>query len=335
MPCGSLPNCRYMVNNENGVTSPAMTKPREVEHVEVACLVDNTMDSMLSDSEIAKRDPVRSDWDSRPLFAEHGFSAVLSLEVSGGTRRLLFDAGLDPLAAPNNAAAMNLDLTSCDAVALSHGHVDHFGGLLTIKQSIGRGRIPLVLHPYALRTRYSKLRSGEFLTAPAPDKTKLSEAGYNVVEKRESSLWVNDSVLVTGQIPRRNDFETGVPDHYSEIDGRIQLDPLVEDDQAVVVNVKDKGLVVITGCGHSGLINTLNYAKELTGEDRIYAAMGGMHLGGRLSEPRIPRTMEELKKLNPHLVIPCHCSGLRAMSEMMNQMPSSFIQNSVGTRYTF
>ncbi len=293
------------------------------------------MDSMLSDTEIAKRDPVRSDWDSRPLFAEHGFSAVLNLKSDGRTQSFLFDAGLDPLAAPNNAAAMNLDLTSCDAVALSHGHVDHFGGMLTIKQRIGQRRIPLVLHPYALRTRYSKLRSGEFLKDPPPDKMKLSDAGYDVVERREASLRVGDSVLVTGQIPRTNDFETGVPDHYSEIDGRIQLDPLVEDDQAVVVNVKDKGLVVITGCGHSGLINTLNYAKELTGEDRIYGAMGGMHLGGRLFEPRIPRTMKALKKLKPRIVIPCHCSGLRAMSEIMNQMPGSFIQNSVGTRYAF
>jgi len=312
-----------------------MMRLRQVERLEVACLVDNTADAMLSNNEIAKRDPARSDWDSRPLFAEHGFSVLLSLKSDGGTHSLLFDTGLDPLAAPNNAAAMNLDLSRCDAVALSHGHVDHFGGLLTVKRSMGAGRVPLILHPYALRTRYSKLRGGKYLPAPPPDRVKLSEAGYDVLEKKEASLWVNESVLVTGQIPRKNEFETGVPNHYSEVDGRIRLDPLVEDDQAVVVKVKRKGLIVITGCGHSGLINTLAYAKELTGEDRVYAAMGGMHLAGRLFENRIPRTMKELKKLNPRFIIPCHCSGLRMMSELMCQMPGAFVQNSVGTRYTF
>ncbi|MCI0557641.1 MAG: MBL fold metallo-hydrolase, partial [Nitrososphaera sp.] len=107
------------------------------------------------------------------------------------------------------------------------------------------------------------------------------------------------------------------------------------DDQAVVLNVKDKGLVVITGCGHAGIINTLNCAKELTGEDRIYAVVGGMHLTGALFEPIIPRTMDELERLRPRYVVPCHCSGLKAMNEIARKMPDAFIQNGVGTNYVF
>jgi 7,8-dihydropterin-6-yl-methyl-4-(beta-D-ribofuranosyl)aminobenzene 5'-phosphate synthase len=99
------------------------------------------------------------------------------------------------------------------------------------------------------------------------------------------------------------------------------------------LNVKDKGLVIITGCGHAGIINTLNYAKELAGEDRIYCVIGGMHLSGGLFEPIIPRTIEELEKLKPRYAVPCHCSGLKAMTEIARKMPAAFIQNSVGTSY--
>jgi 7,8-dihydropterin-6-yl-methyl-4-(beta-D-ribofuranosyl)aminobenzene 5'-phosphate synthase len=101
------------------------------------------------------------------------------------------------------------------------------------------------------------------------------------------------------------------------------------------LTVKDKGLVIITGCGHAGIINTLNYAKELTGEDRICCVLGGMHLSGGLFEQIIPTTMDELEKMKPKFVVPCHCSGLKAMTEIARRMPASFIQNSVGTSYIF
>ncbi len=101
------------------------------------------------------------------------------------------------------------------------------------------------------------------------------------------------------------------------------------------MKVKDKGLAVITGCGHAGIINTLNYAKELTGKDRVYAVLGGMHLSGGLFEQIISKTVRELEELKPRFVVPCHCSGLKAMNEIARRMPDAFIQNSVGTNYVF
>ena len=112
-------------------------------------------------------------------------------------------------------------------------------------------------------------------------------------------------------------------------------DPLIQDDQCVVLNVRERGLVVLTGCGHSGIINSLNYAKELTGVERIYAVMGGMHLSGALFEPIIPRTIGELERLRPEFLVPCHCTGVKATNEILRTMPNTFIQNSVGTTYTF
>ncbi|MHB8567904.1 MAG: MBL fold metallo-hydrolase [Nitrososphaerales archaeon] len=311
-------------------------RPREIGNVQVTCLVDNSVDVLLASNEIAKRASLREDWDSKPLLAEHGFSAVLSLEVNGKTRRVLFDAGLDPRTATWNAEVLNLDLSGCDSVISSHGHIDHTGGLLNVKDIIGKGkRIPLLVHPFAFRNRLVKFPDGKIFRLRAPNKQALSDSGYDVIEKKEISLLADDSLLVTGQIPRTNDFEKGMPIHYSEVDGKLEPDPLIEDDQAIIFNLKDKGLVVITGCAHAGLINTLTYAKELTGEDRIYAVMGGMHLSGGLFEKIIPRTVDELKKIKPRFMIPCHCSGVRAVNEIMNQMPNSFIQNSVGTTFMF
>jgi 7,8-dihydropterin-6-yl-methyl-4-(beta-D-ribofuranosyl)aminobenzene 5'-phosphate synthase len=115
----------------------------------------------------------------------------------------------------------------------------------------------------------------------------------------------------------------------------MENDPLIKDDQAIILSIKDKGLVVITGCGHSGIINILKYAKELTGEDRIYAVIGGIHLTGGIFEPIIPRTIDKLEKLKPRFLIPCHCSGLKAVNEIARKMSNAFIQNSVGTTYVF
>ncbi|MEW5840991.1 MAG: MBL fold metallo-hydrolase, partial [Thermoproteota archaeon] len=219
----------------------------------------------------------------------------------------------------------------------SHGHIDHAGGLLSLRNKLDqKQKIPLVLHEDAFRNRLVKFPDGRTIDLPAPDRTLLAKARYEVVERHCPSSWVDDGALVTGEIPRVTGFEKGFPNHYLELDdGKLEADPLIKDDQAVVVNVKDKGLVVVTGCGHAGIINTLQYAKELAGEDRIYAVLGGMHLSGRLFEPVISPTLEALEKLKPRFIVPCHCSGFKAISEIARRMPDAFIQNSVGTTYVF
>ena len=180
-----------------------------------------------------------------------------------------------------------------------------------------------------------KFKDGRIINLPAPNRSDLTRAGYTIVEKQSPSLWIEDSILITGEIPRINDFEKGFPNHYSEIDGKMENDPLIKDDQSFILNIKDKGLVIITGCAHAGIINIIQYAKELSGEDRIYAIFGGMHLAGGMFEPLIPKTITELERLKPEFIIPCHCSGLKAISEISKDMSKAFIQNSVGTNYIF
>jgi 7,8-dihydropterin-6-yl-methyl-4-(beta-D-ribofuranosyl)aminobenzene 5'-phosphate synthase len=312
---------------------------KEVERLEVTCLVDNTVDLLLPNTEVARRPVLAKNWYKQPLVAEHGFCAVLTLHLDGMKHSLLLDSGLDPFAACHNADVLELDLSNCESLISSHGHIDHAGGMLNLRKKMNsEKRIPLVLHEDAFRNRLVKFQDGRTIDLPAQNRSILTNAGYRIIEKNSPSLWIGDEVLVTGEIPRTNNFEKGFPNHYSlveEEEGKMEPDPLIKDDQAIILKVKDKGLVIVTGCGHAGIINTLNYAKELAEEDRIYAVLGGMHLSGGLFEQIIPRTVEELEELKPRFVVPCHCSGLKAVNEIARKMPNAFIQNSVGTNYIF
>lgn len=310
-------------------------KLKEIDKVEVTCLVDNHVDLLLPNEQIAHRPSVRESWYERPPMAEHGFSVAVTLEINGTKHRILFDSGQSPWTADYNSEVLDFDLSYCEAVILSHGHVDHAGGLLNIRKKMDAQSIPLLVHEHVFRRRLFKFPDGKTLNLPAPNKSLLIQAGYNIVEKNSPSLWIDDHLLITGEIARTNNFEKGLPNHYSEVDGKIESDPLIKDDQAIVLNIKDKGLVIITGCGHSGIINTVNYAMKLTNEDKIYAVMGGMHLTGGLFESIIPRTVDELEKHKPRFIIPCHCSGLKATNEIARRMPTALIQNSVGTNYVF
>ena len=158
----------------------------------------------------------------------------------------------------------------------------------------------------------------------------------------------SSSLLVTGEIPRNTNFEKGFPFQYAEkphndsndvknnLKGLVR-DPLVKDDQAIVMNVGNKGLVVITGCGHAGIINAVNYAKQVTGIDKSYSVVGGFHLpaDGGLFEDAIDPTLKELQKLNLRHIIPCHYTGWKATNKIINLMPNKFIQSAVCTTFIF
>src|SRR6476469_2553567 len=312
---------------------------KEIEKAEVTCLIDNTVDILLQNTKVAYRPFLNENWFINSLIAEHGFCAAIKIEINETEHNILFDSGLNPISASHNAQVLGLDLSCNEIVISSHGHIDHSGGLINISKKIDEKKqeqkIPLILHKDAFRNRMVKFKDWRIINLPAPNRSELTRAGYNIVEKQSPSLWIEDSILITGEIPRTNDFEKGFPNHYSEIDGKMENDPLIKDDQSFILNIKDKGLVIITGCAHAGIINIIQYAKELSGEDRIYAIFGGMHLAGGMFEPLIPKTITELERLKPEFIIPCHCTGLKAISEISKDMSKAFIQNSVGTNYIF
>jgi len=211
----------------------------------------------------------------------------------------------------------------------------------------------IIVHPDAFLKRWAVFPDRKKQKMPTLDENELRNYGAILHKIKGVSFFplINDTnsynknqdhhlLMITGQIPRETSFEKGLPPQYKEEDRDNEKclvpDPLVNDDQALVANIKHKGLVIITGCGHAGIINTINYAKKLSGINKIYAVLGGFHLtGGDVFEEAIEPTVNELQKADLEYVIPCHCTGWKGINRIIDTMPEKFIQSSVGTTFNF
>ena len=308
-----------------------------VDSADVTILDDNFCDLLLAGSEIAQRPPIR--WDSftsESFRAEHGYALLLTVQREGHSASILYDAGLGRDTVQHNMDVLGLSAGDVRAVALSHGHADHHGGLEGMFRRVGRRGMPLVLHPDVWRERKIVFPTGVEMRLPPPSHNDLDHEGVDIVEERGPSLLLDDTVLITGQVARVTDFEPGFPvQHALKEDGTWEPDSWVWDDQAVVCHVRGKGLLVLSSCSHSGVINVLLHARRITGVEQIYGLVGGMHLTGGLMEPLIPRTLSELAAIAPSVVVPGHCTGWKATHELARQMPGAYIQSSVGTRLRF
>ncbi len=306
-----------------------------VDRLEITILVDNSIDIFLPGTEEVRRTRLPSDlpWgDLRALRAEHGYSALVSVYSGGKSATLLFDAGISTQGLIHNMDVLDIHPKDLHSIVLSHGHMDHTQGLLGLIKRVGKQRMPILLHPDAFLNRKVIFPDKTELHTPAPNRRLLEQENVEFIEETGPSYLVEGMVLVTGQIHRSTDFEKGFPIHYSQINGTWQSDPLIHDDQALVVNVRGKGLVILTGCGHAGAINTIRYAQKLTGIETIYALLGGLHLTGGFFESIIPHTVRELKAIAPRLIMPGHCTGWKATHAFARELPDAFVQPSVGTR---
>jgi 7,8-dihydropterin-6-yl-methyl-4-(beta-D-ribofuranosyl)aminobenzene 5'-phosphate synthase len=307
---------------------------KEVDKVEILTILDNTIDMLLPDADKAKRPPRRPDALTRePLLAEHGFAALVTVSSGNTSESLLFDAGLSKKGLIHNMDVLEVKPKELHTIVLSHGHADHTRGLMGMVERLGERKMPLLLHPDAFLERKVIFPDGHEINLPPPDRRVLSQDGIEFIEERGPSYLLGGLVLVTGQVHRTTDFETGFPIHYALRNDEWQKDPYIHDDQAVVVHVKDKGLVVLTGCGHAGAINTIRQAQDLTGVQKVHAVIGGFHLSGPLFEPIIPPTVAALKELDPAMIVPAHCTGWKAVHAIAHELPQAFVQNSVGTRF--
>jgi len=307
---------------------------KEVDTVEILTVLDNTIDMLLPDTEKAKRLPRVADAMTREsLIAEHGFSALVKVTSGNTSDSLLFDAGLSKRGLMHNMDVLEIKPKELHSIVLSHGHADHTRGLMGMVERLGARKLPLLLHPDAFLERKVIFPDGHEINLPPPDRDVLSQDGIEFIEERGPSYVLGNLMLVTGQVHRTTSFETGFPLHHALRNGEWQKDPYIHDDQAVVVNVKDKGLVVLTGCGHAGAINTIKQAQDLTGVQRVHAVIGGFHLSGPLFEQIIAPTVAALKEMNPALVVPAHCTGWKAVHAIARELPRAFVQNSVGTRF--
>jgi 7,8-dihydropterin-6-yl-methyl-4-(beta-D-ribofuranosyl)aminobenzene 5'-phosphate synthase len=320
----------------------------EADGVEILTVIDNVADALLPSTEVARRLNVAgADEDKLPQteaplleagrvtespVAEHGLSFLVSVTVGDSRRTVLFDTGSTVRGLVNNLSALGIDLQEIETIVLSHGHFDHAMGLNGLAKALSP-LPPLVLHPDFWLKRRVVVPGQQPRELPATSRDRVRAAGFELIEQRGPSLLLDGALLVTGEVERTTPFEQGFPVHQALRDGEWQPDPFIYDDQALVVWLSGRGLVVITGCGHAGVINTLRHARRLTGVERVYAVLGGFHLATSPLETVVWPTVEALAEFAPEVVIPAHCTGWRATHAIAAAFPDAFIPGSVGTNY--
>jgi len=319
----------------------------QVDGLEVLVLVDNTTDSLSSNP----RD-VLPEWSvlftggklrllsgQNICCAHHGLSLLITAQIGGKKRTLLFDAGTAAATFERNTEILGVDFASIEAVVLSHGHWDHAGGLLAAVESIAKNRggrsFSCYVHPGMFRQRATKRPDGQlYVNELVPDPERLSKAGANVISSREPQSVADGAFFVSGEIPRVTSYEAGVPNHLTRsADGNSwEPDPLIMDERFVSVHVKNKGQFVFSACSHAGLINVLTHARAVFPSVPLYGAMGGLHLSG-INERVIPETVADLKKFGLKVLAPGHCTGWRAVSQMAREFGDELVPSAVGKKY--
>ena len=320
----------------------------ETGNVAVTVLVDNTADLLVKSTETVVR------FREEPLLAEHGFAAVIDLP--DGPTRVLWDAGFTDFALPANMLRMEIDPATVDLIALSHGHSDHTGAMTHLITDMGcnpHGRewdtdatmdeilewvkgnpVSLIAHPAAFRERWNIDDEGKKYGPHTPAPRRQWEAAGAEIILSTGPYRLGAGCWTTGEVPRLSFESAGRSGGRFYRQDDVFLRDNLEDDQAIVINVRRKGLVVVAGCAHAGIVNTVNYAREISGVDRVWAIMGGFHLAPA-DDDEIQRTINEISRMRPAMVSPTHCTGLRAVSEFARQMPEAFVQGVVGSTYLF
>jgi len=252
----------------------------------------------------------------------------LSILVETNEVNILLDTG-SGISASHNADILGIDLSKIDKIVLSHGHYDHTGGL---RQILGKMRkeVEIIAHPDIWAAKYVHRRGEDKRYIGIPfQRQELESLGarFNLTTKPTK---ITDSIMTTGEIPMVTEFEEIEPNRFFvKEDTGWQPDKLL-DDQALIINT-EPGLVVLLGCSHHGVINTLYYAQQLTGVKPIHTVLGGCHLISA-SQERIRLTISALRELSVQKLGVSHCTGLPAAVIMAQEFGDKFFFNNTGTR---
>lgn len=319
---------------------------RPVDRVEVTVIVDNALDilSTVPDSvtsELANDVAAGATEMSGPSICCAAWGLSFLVSATSGERRhsVIFDAGPEGWAFERNAQRLGVDLGAVEAVALSHGHWDHAGGLPTAVASLYRasgGRtVPTHVNPGMFAKRGTRLVDERILPfGDVPSVEDLERAGASIVNDGASRLLASEAFYLSGEIPRLTSYEKGLPRHVKlEPDGSWTPDPLVLDERFLAVHLRDKGLVVFSSCSHAGIVNVLTHAREIFDPLPIYAVFGGLHLAGAANEKWIGDTVRDLARFGLKRMVPGHCTGWRAIHRLVEAFGDVIVPGAVGQKH--
>ena len=259
------------------------------------------------------------------LLAEWG----LSIWIEADDKRILLDTG-QTFSAAYNAIALGIDLSQVDKIVFSHGHFDHTGGLLYLLRMMKKD-VEIIAHPDIWQAKYGKIsgRKEEYAGVPFP-RQEAESLGASFYLTKEP-VWITENIVTSGEIPMITEYEKIDPVLYVKENGELKPDPLW-DDQAIFLK-SEKGLIIILGCAHRGVINTVRQAQKLTGVEEVYAIIGGTHLSAW--PQRLDITIAELLNLGIQRLGVSHCTGLQACTILAQTFGDAFFFNNAGVSVTF
>jgi 7,8-dihydropterin-6-yl-methyl-4-(beta-D-ribofuranosyl)aminobenzene 5'-phosphate synthase len=306
----------------------------EVDRIQVTTVVDNYIDSLRADEKVARRFNAFVARVTPDLRAEHGLAHHVAVTRGGETTRIAFDFGPSEAAITHNFRMLGLDPGAIDVLALSHGHADHYGGLIGFLRTY-RPAMKKALAFYGgadhYLTRWNQRGADRFCMGRL---YREEIERYDVrVETVRTPTALAEGVLLSGEMPEAEAFEPIPANLRVERDGAIVQDDFLGE-QTLIVNLKDRGLVVVTSCSHRGIVGICRHATRLTGVPKVHAVIGGFHLSG-LKEERVTRVVDAFRALGVDWVVPQHCTGLESMATLLQRMPSETVVTSVGSTFTF
>ncbi len=314
-------------------SAPEQTKIPEAEKIIITVITDNLADANRLDYKIAKRPAYVTSPLDAAFHAEHGLSYHIETVVDGKAHACLYDFGTNPKGIVQNLELLKINLKQVEALGLSHDHWDHEVALVEVlkaKRSEFAKNIPLYIGEQFFVGTYSKRPVG-VIKANLLKREDVEALGFVRIVEVKGPTAIIPGAYLPGRIERVTDYEKFNPTLLAKKGDEFVVETF-PGEQAVILNARGKGLVVLSSCAHRGLVNTVKHAQKMTGIEKVHAIIGGCHLINAKPEV-ILKTVADIKAINPDYIVPTHCTGYEAISAFAREMPDQFILNTAGTRY--